>query len=391
MQFQEIARSLGIETYPEALDAVYEKLPEHKVNIFDEELISRLQEEHNVFDVYYDAVIAGVRDMKKDPIRTAWTETVATYIQTVGMPEIRKVPYPASNGTPAGDMLPMLALIPMIPKSIEEYRRRGFPEEIVEGCVRPYGRCIKATYDRTGMVGINQLYFNWLAIYAKTLIFNIAGFNFELKKFPDYIICLKNKESAELVLLPVQSSVHKSGLILGTAGYEDTEGSFDAILRETDDGYYGCPVENARITNTIAYYPKDQWECILRPGDDVVSLHIPKGADLTPESVMESMNTGLALAKQGFPDYSVKALMCVSWLLEPKIGELMGESSKIAGFGNMFQRFPVISNGKAIFNFVFIGQYPDYQSLPEDTRMQRAFKKLYLDGGYIHHFGGIIV
>jgi len=391
MEFNEIALALGIETYPEELEAVYQKLPEYKVNIFDEELITQLQEQYEAFGDYYDAVIAAARDMRNDPIRTAWTETVATYIQNVGMPEIRKVPYPESNHTPAGDMLPMLALIPMIPKSIEDYRRRGFSEETVASCVKPYGRCIKATFDRTGMVGLNQLYFNWLAIYAKTLIFNIAGFNFELKKFPDYVICLKNKESGEMILLPIHSTVHKSGLILGTAGYEDAEGSFEAVLRETDDGYYGCPVENCRITNTITYYPKDQWECVLRPGDDVVSLHIPKGADLTPENVMASMKTGLTMAKQGFPDYSVKALMCVSWLLEPQIGDLMGSSSKIAGFGNMFHRFPIISNGKAIFNFVFIGQFPDYESLPEDTRMQRVFKKLYMDGGHIHHFGGIIL
>ena len=391
MEFKEIALALGIETYPEELEAVYAKLPEYKVNIFDEELITQLQEEFEAFDVYYDAVITAVRDMKNDPIRTAWTETVATYIQSVGMPEIRKVPYPASNGTPAGDMLPMLALIPMIPKSIEDYRRRGFSEEVVKSCVKPYGRCVKATFDRTGMVGLNQLYFNWLAIYAKTLIFNIAGFNFELKKFPDYIICLKNKETDEVVLLPIHSTVHKSGLILGTAGYEDAEGSFEAVLRETDDGYYGCPVENCRITNKIEYYPKSQWDCVLRPGDDVVSLHIPKGADLTPENVLNSMNTGLSLAREYFPDYSVKALLCVSWLLEPQIGELMGSSSKIAGFGNMFHRFPIISNGKAIFTFVFVGQFPDYASLPEDTRMQRVFKKLYMDGGHIHHFGGIIL
>ena len=106
---------------------------------------------------------------------------------------------------------------------------------------------------------------------------------------------------------------------------------------------------------------------------------------------MASLNTGLTLAKEYFPDYSVKALLCVSWLLEPQIGDLMGSSSKVAGFGNMFHRFPIVSNGKAIFNFVFIGQYPDYESLPEDTRMQRVFKKLYMDGGYIHHFGGIII
>lgn len=391
MRFKDIALALGVESYPEALESIYEARAQNKVNVFDVALITRLQEEFHAFDTYYNDVIDAVHNLNSDPIRTAWAETVSAYIQTADISEIRKIPCPATNGTPAGNMLPMLALIPMIPKSIAEYRRRGFPEEVILNCTQAYGRCIKATYDRTGMVGLNQSYFNWLCNYAKTRIFNTAGFNFELTRFNYNVICIKNKETGELVLLPIHSAVHKSGMILGSAGFEAAEGSFEAVLQETNDGYYGYPVKNCRINRNIHYYPKDQWECILNHGDDVVSLHIPKGADLTPENVIASIRTGLALSKQCFPEYSVKALMCVSWLLEPKISELIGKDSKIAGFGNMFQRFPVKSNGEAVFSFVFIGQYPNYQSLPESTRMQRAFKKLYLDGGHIHQFGGIII
>ena len=49
------------------------------------------------------------------------------------------------------------------------------------------------------------------------------------------------------------------------------------------------------------------------------------------------------------------------------------------------------TDGKAVFNFVFKMQSEEYKDLPEDTTLQRALKKLYLDGKYIYELSGIIV
>ena len=391
MEFRQIAQQLGIEKYPEQLDEIYSSGRYKEVDIFDEALMEYLQQTYESFGNYYNEVVAGARELKNDPIRTAYTQTVAVFVQEADIVPVKGVLWPEMNGTLAGDLMPLYALIPQIPKSVEDYLARGFSQQIAAKCARTYGGCIKSVYNLTGRPGINRLYYNWLCLYAKSVIFNVAGFNFELRKFPKTVMCLRNRQSGEVVILMEQATVHKNGMILGSAGFEDPEGSYDAKVRQTDDCFYGCPVEKCRVVNTIECYPKEQWECVLQPGDDVVSLHIPKGADLTPDNVRAALETGLSMARQCYPDYSVKALECTSWLLDPMIGELMGEESRIAGFGNMFLRYPVLCAGQSVFTFVFIGQYPDYASLPEDTRLQRVLKKLYMDGGYIHRFGGFIL
>lgn len=50
------------------------------------------------------------------------------------------------------------------------------------------------------------------------------------------------------------------------------------------------------------------------------------------------------------------------------------------------------TEGIDVFNFVFKMQYTkeiDYNSIPEDTSLQRALKNHYLDGKYIYEYEGI--
>ena len=390
MQLKEIALSLGIESYPEAMEPVYENLTVKCRNVCDLALIASLQEEFQLFGEYYDAVVEGAQALENHPAALLWANTVCTYIADVVISDATKVPCPVSDGSPALHMLPMLTLIPLLPEAIASYRRRGFDEETIRMLMGTAAGCIRTIHQRTGKPGLNTGYYKWFCIYAKALIFKLAGFNFELKKLPKYVVCLKNKQDGSLVLLQYEKTMHKSGMVLGAAGCEDPEGAFEAVYHEEADCYYGYPCENGITLSTPCRYPKDQWKIALQPGDDVISFHIPRGADLTPENVLASMQQGLAFAKKAYPDYSVKALMCVSWLLDPTIGELLDNSSKIVKFGNMFTRFPAKSSGMEVFSFVFQGKYADYHDLPENTRLERALKKLYLDGKFVHQFGGIL-
>lgn len=390
MQLKEIAQSLGIQSYPEAMEAVYENLSVKRRSVCDLSLIASLQAEFNLFGEYYDAVVEGAQALANQPVALLWAETVSTYIADVTISDATKVPCPPSDGSPALHMLPMLTLIPLLPNAIADYRRRGFDDETIRGLMRTAGNCIRTTHQRTGKPGLSTGYYKWFCIYAKAMLFKLAGFNFELKKLPKYVVCLRNRQDGSLVLLDYGRTLHKSGMILGAAGCEDPEGAFEAVFSESEDCYQGYPCEKGITLNELHSYPKDQWEIALQPGDDVISFHIPKGADLTPENVLASMQQGLNFAKKAYPDFSVKALMCVSWLLDPTIGDLLGDSSKIVQFGNMFTRFPAKSSGNEVFSFVFQGKFADYHNLPENTRLERALKKLYLDGQYIHQFGGIL-
>ena len=74
-----------------------------------------------------------------------------------------------------------------------------------------------------------------------------------------------------------------------------------------------------------------------------------------------------------------------------RLADILGPESKIVQYGNRFVRYPVMSAGREVFSFVFPPNITDLNELPENTRLERGLKKLYLSGGYIHAFYGVIL
>ena len=68
---------------------------------------------------------------------------------------------------------------------------------------------------------------------------------------------------------------------------------------------------------------------------------------------------------------------------------MLDGNSKILGFSELFERFPLLCPRNWFFTFVFGKYTDDIASLPEDTSLQRKIKNLYLGGGYMHPCAGI--
>ena len=129
---------------------------------------------------------------------------------------------------------------------------------------------------------------------------------------------------------------------------------------------------------------------MLDEGDGFAGVHIPRGADLTDEKITESFKLALEKARKYYPEFSAKAVCCSSWMLDPSLEEILGEKSKITGFVRRFVKYPMKSNEKSIFGFVFPKIFSSYASLPEDTTLRRKLKERYLRGEYIHTFSGVV-
>lgn len=76
-------------------------------------------------------------------------------------------------------------------------------------------------------------------------------------------------------------------------------------------------------------------------------------------------------------------------MLDPQIGELLGNDSNIAKFGNRYHRMNIKNEGTDAITFVFNVNgkkytLDDLDELPENTRLERALKKHYLDGKAIY-------
>jgi len=243
----------------------------------------------------------------------------------------------------------------------------------------------------TGRPGVDKLYYGWLLHYAKAMIFNHGGFNFELRTLPATVMYLKNKTTGQIVPLLRKGSFHKSGRALGALSCEDPEGAWEGEFRETEDAWWGLYSVNSLVAQAPASFPKTEWDCVLAPGDNVLSIHIPRKTDLSDAAVERACEEGLAIARRCYPELYPKCIYCSSWLLDPALAELVGTDSKIAKFGSRFVRIPDKSAGREVFTFVFRTKNFDPSALPENTRLERGLKKLYLSGGAIHSFSGVIL
>ena len=385
MELRRIADALGIATYPAELDTCGK---ETGIDLLT--LVETLQEQYDLFGSYYDAVKTAAKQISDDPVRLGWCQTVWAYLKDATLGQARAIPVPASDGTAAGGLLGLMMLLPCVEMSVRNYRERGLDETVILQTVRAYQGSMAVVEGRTGRPGIDKTYYNWLCLYAKALIFNFGGFNFEVRKMGRDALYLRNKKDGTVKCLLCSGSVHSSGMILGSGEYEDEAGAWQAEFRETEEAFIGYPIENNRVSKSMQTYSKDSWECVLRFGDDVIGLHIPRKTDLSPASVERALEEGRILARKAYPEYDLKAFHCHSWLLDPALEVMLGDGSNIAAFAKRFVRYPVNSSGQEVFGFVLSGKLESYAQLPENTRLLRELKKKYLNGGQITAFAGVI-
>jgi len=231
------------------------------------------------------------------------------------------------------------------------------------------------------------------------LLFEFGRYEFELRYMEGKVIYLKNKQTGKIVPVMLEGTFHRDGLVLGSTGYTDPEGSFEAEFEETADCYYGHGVENCRALPQRCAYPKSEWVCVLKPGDQTMAIHIPEGADITAEYVMQAIYDVLPYIKKNYPGWDPVALHSGSWLFDPNLADIVGKESKIIKFGDLFIRYPIFTPGTSVFSFVFHKKLENNQvvpdmdfirGLPENTRLERGIKQRYLDGKAIINYNGAI-
>ena len=391
MTLQQIAQLVGVEDYPADMEQAYRQILTDPAPACDIEAIDRLQQQYDMFGRFYDLVREYAHKVNEDPARSLWVKTAVAYARAGDFAQANTVPVPAPDGTQLTALLPFYILVGQIPESMDEYRRRGFSEEETVQYSRVYKNSLATVEARTGMPGTDKLYYGWAGHYAKVQIFKVAGLQFEMRKLPGQTIYLRHKTTGQIVPLMLRGTIHRSGIQhTASAGFQDDRGAFTCSFREDAENYYGHGVREGIVSQTEETFPKNLWECALRPGDPCLGMHIPRGADISNQAVDTAIAAAHGLIEERFPEFSGRLVYCSSWLLDPTLGKLLGENSRITGFQNRYVRHPQVSAGMHVFGHVFPKKCADYTQLPENTRLERVLKDLYLNGGHIYAYAGVI-
>lgn len=394
MTLTEIAKEIGIVKYDAIPEKMFEYYPipeDRKNELCSMELIERLQERFDFFGEYFEDAKERWAAIEKDELRKTWVDVSSLYMIDNEYEKVTKIPVPEPDGTLAGDLLQLFIHVPSIEAAYDLYLERGFSEEEAKGYMRTYYSNVNHTSKNIlGRTTLIAMYFRWLCLYTKARIFRYSGFNFEIHRFSGAYV-LKNKETGEVAILSRGSTYHRSGEVLGSAGAEDEEGSYKTTYEETEDAYIGHRSVNCIFQKEAETFPKEKWSMLLKPGNRVIGVHIPKNTDFSNENIDNAFAGAKEIVKKGFGDTNPKMFHCSSWLLSPQLEEIMKPESRILAFGRRFMRYPIKGNGKAVFNFVFPQSFKGpYEDLPEDTSLMRALKAKYIAGEYIYGYSGFI-
>ena len=126
-------------------------------------------------------------------------------------------------------------------------------------------------------------------------------------------------------------------------------------------------------------------------GKKVVAVHIPSDSKITPENVDAALKMAEEFFGTYYPDYADCEYTCYSWLLAPKLKDLLGEDSNIIRFQNRFDIRMEDKECLDILEWLFkVLEDADYATLPEDTSLQRKAKDLLLQGDNVGIGSGVL-
>ena len=385
MTFTEMMGALGIESYPEALEGIFEN--EREPIDLSGAVLDKLEAEYGALGERLEGLRECAKAVSEKEALTEYTRCAVRYLERCNHTEGFKLALPTLDVETALYHYPILLLALALPNGIATYKRRGFPDDEIRPMMKSVCGRINQKDAKTGKP--SNTGYNWLRHYAHALLFSSKLFGVTPRPIDAPVIFLKSC-NGEYKILATGGRYHRDGKPLGNACYTDPEGAFDAQFSEDGEFYTGHEIVNAFVQRDTVSLKKSEWSVIARQWDWMVGLHIPRGADLSEESMTAGFKDAMAKTLRHYADLDPKFVHTSTWLLSPKLAELQGEGSGIKRFSDRFIKYPIKSGGKELFGFAFPSCPNDYNDLPEETSLQRKLKALYLSGGCIHAHAGFV-
>lgn len=292
------------------------------------------------------------------------------------------------SGSMERDFAPMFSMLDLTDKAVAQMQERNLPKDIIDGTVSEYSNIIRDFQDHNGYPGVCS-YLSWLQNIVSLGIIRINRFNFQKTTFHGNVRVYRNQQG-DYTILADDVAVHRSGQILGSAGYTDEADSFHALIGENAQSFQGYPVVDSKISKDAITLPKSQWTEVLRQDDVIISVHIPSHMSLSQDICEASYARAREIYDKHYPDVPYKAFCCFSWMMDTQLQDILGEPSNLTRFQDKYMIFPRKSGGMAIKKFVML-LTPDapVESFPENTSLQRRIKEHYRKGNYIYEQGGV--
>lgn len=293
-------------------------------------------EQYGIFTDLTDA-LADIRNrLSQDQRNTLYCYFLNSVLKTNNTVLIDSVCKPkASAKDELFDTLPLFSLLYEVPEMCKRLEEKRIPQDIIDSTCNMFENQVQDFIDLYGHFGISA-YVTWLLRFINNRIIRVGRFNIEITEFGNYYVY---KNDNKLCILP------------------DEDSSTDKIR-------------------------------IAKPGDRIISVHIPSGGRLDFEENTTDLKRAGEIVTKCFGEF--KLFYCSSWLLDPSIGKIIGKQTNITRFANRFTRFPIQNNGTSVFTYLYhTTDTENFDGLPENTTMQKEIKKHLQSGGHILDYQGV--
>lgn len=134
-----------------------------------------------------------------------------------------------------------------------------------------------------------------------------------------------------------------------------------------------------------------EYEFMKRREEPMISIHIPSDTVFSEANLDETFRAAKEFIATFYPEHANERAFCDSWIIAPKLRELLPETSGIIRFQNRFASIEETKRPDACLHWVFhCNVQTPLEELPEDTSLQRKIKELMLNGGNLYGGFGLL-
>lgn len=353
MHYETFCRTMGISPSP-ALEARYQQA-EAEGELVRLPPVDRLDA---YFPTYHGQVAAAARQIAADPAALRYYNLLRLgYFSSAG-------PFLSpKEGDLVRNFAPALVLAAHWPEAQRRMEERGIGETDGARIRAKLGSFLADHEESFGYPAVSEMLFYWSVHYLRPDLYPIGSLEFEVTTMAPGETVFRHRVTGEAVWLL------------------DPE--------ETTTAYSGTTYRRGGKAADPVTLLKEEYVLWVAPGDDILSVHIPKGADVSAASCAQTYRQAAAFFNKYYPERHFKGWYCRSWLMDPALTEALPSGSRIASFQQFYSRYPYPSDGNEVFVFVHPTPFADYNELPENTSLERMLKQRYLNGDPIYRYAGL--
>jgi GNAT-like C-terminal domain/N-acyltransferase N-terminal domain len=278
----------------------------------------------------------------------------------------------------------------MVPKVRARHEAMGVSETVTrDTCKQLWSFSDNYRRGNGGRLGLPGGQLHWLSHYVAGKLFRLGRFEYKLEAFNRPVRVFRHGPTGNVVALS------ENGVRFDGEGHavnpeaEPRAGEWTASLAVGKSEVAGTPIspEGVAVRRAVRL-PITEWECVLKPGDFTLDMHIPAGGGMTPARCIDSMRRAVPFFQEHFPNTPFRSITCASWIFGPQLEEILPPTANLVQYMRELYLFPVPTYGDGGLWFIFFRHDCDPQSVPRDTSIQRAVAD-YLAAGKTWRVGGM--